>query len=98
MNRLSILVATWGPPIAGARVLFAALSKCVLNDSFESMPFFSGWPIGFWAIVICAEMFVGLFLVVGSARLPLIYRGMASFSILHGRKLQTPLGRIPVIA
>lgn len=98
MNRLSILVATWGPPIAGALLLFAALSKCVLNDSFESMPFFSGWPIGFWAIVICTEMFVGFFLVVGSARLPLIYRGMASFSILHGRKLQTPLGRIPVIA
>ncbi len=36
MNRLSILVATWGPPIAGALLRFAALSKLVLNDSFES--------------------------------------------------------------
>jgi len=81
MNRLSILVATWGPPIAGALLLFAALSKWVLNDSFESVPFFSGSPIAFWAIVICAEMFVGLFLVLGSARLPLIYLGMAIFSI-----------------
>ena len=35
MNRLSILVATWGPPIAGT-LFFPALSKLVLNDSFES--------------------------------------------------------------
>jgi hypothetical protein len=96
MNRFSILAATWGSPIASALLLFAAVSKWLLNDSFEPMPFFSGWPIGFWAIVICTEMFVGFFLVLGCARLPLIYLGMASFSILHGRKLQTPLGRIPV--
>ncbi len=42
MNRLSIRVATWGPPIAGALLRFAALSKLVLNDSFESGLFDGG--------------------------------------------------------